>query len=136
MQTRKPWLVIAIAACGVTFTSGSASAADKYNVTFDRPAVIGGVELKPGEYRLTLDGEKATFSAGKQSAEAGVAVRTDERKYSATTVRYDVGDGKNNVVQIRLRGTNRTIELQEAVAGGGSSGSRRSGGGASKSANK
>ncbi|HXP86189.1 MAG TPA: hypothetical protein VN841_15800 [Bryobacteraceae bacterium] len=122
MQTRKLLLVLATAAFGITLVPGSASAAsNKYNVSFDRPAVIGGVELKPGEYRLTIDGEKATLASKQQTAEADVAMHTEQRKFSSTTVRYELGDGKASVTQIRLGGTNQVLDFpgQAAAKSGG-----------------
>ena len=122
MQLRKLLLVIATAAFGVTFASASASAASRYNVTFDRPAVVAGVELKPGDYRVTVDGDKVTISSGKQTAaEAGVAVHTEDRKFSSTSVRYETSDGKNNVTLIRLGGTNQVLEFSGQASAGGSS---------------
>jgi hypothetical protein len=121
MQNHKFGLVLAVVA-GVAVVSSPASAAsNKFNVTFDRPAVIGGVELKPGEYRLTLEGDKVTIASKQQTAEAGVAMHTEQHKFSSTTVRYEVGDGKNNVTLIRLGGTNEVIEFssQAASKGGG-----------------
>jgi hypothetical protein len=121
MQTRKLLLVLATTAFGVTLATGSASAASKYNVSFDRPAVIGGVELKPGDYRLTIDGEKVTIASKQQTAEADVAMHTEQRKFSSTVVRYELGDGKNSVTQIRLGGTNQVLEFpgQAAAKSGG-----------------
>jgi hypothetical protein len=122
MQTRKFVLALATLALGVTIASGSANAAsNKYNVTFDRPAVVAGVELKPGEYRLTIDGDKVTIASKQQTAEAGVAMHTEQRKFNSTIVRYEMGDGKNSVTQIRLGGTNQVLEFsgQAAAKSGG-----------------
>jgi hypothetical protein len=139
MQTRKLMLVLATATFGVTFASGSASAASKFNVTFDRPAVIAGVELKPGEYRLTVDGDKVTIAQGKQTTQADVEVRTEQRKFSSTAVRYEVGDGKNSVTQIRLGGTNQVLDFSgqaSAAAGKAQPDSQKSGGGAVRNSAK
>src|SRR5579871_3015461 len=118
MQTRSLWLVLATVAA---LSSTASAASNKFNVTFDRPAVVGGVELKPGEYRLTLDGDKVTIASKQQTAESGVAMHTEQRKFSSTTVRYETGDGKNNVTLIRLGGTNEVIEFssQSATKSGG-----------------
>ena len=120
MQIYKLSLVLAIAASGVTFAADSAS---KHTVSFDRPAVVGGVELKPGEYRLSLDGDKVTIATAKgESAQAEVSVHTEQHKFGSNTVRYDLTDGKSYVVQIRLGGTNQVLEFPNATAAGGGGG--------------
>ena len=117
MHPRKLLLVIACAALSLA----TASAASKYNVTFDRPAVIGGVELAPGQYRLTIEGDKAMIESGKQTTEVNVTIHTESSKFSSTAVRYDIEGAKSNVVQIRLGGTNQVVEFngQAAVKSGG-----------------
>ena len=117
MQTRKLSLVIATAAFGMTLMAGSASAANKFNVTFDRPAIVAGVELKPGEYKLTVEGNKVTIASGKEeAAQAEVTVQTEQRKFSSTAVRYDMAEGKANVTQIKLGGTNQVLDFSNATA--------------------
>jgi hypothetical protein len=75
-------------------------------VTLFRPSVVAGVELKPGEYRLDLNGDQIILRNGKQVAEAKVKVEQNSERYSRTSVRYNNGDGKYVVQEIRLGGTN------------------------------
>jgi len=86
-------------------TLAVASAADTYRVTLFQPSVVGGKELKPGEYKLTLDGNKATIKQGKDQVEAQVKVEATENKFNATSVRYNNGDGKFKVQEIRIGNT-------------------------------
>lgn len=131
MQTHRLSLVMATVAFGLTILSGAATAASKYTVTFDRPAVVAGMELKPGDYHVTVEGAKVTISDGKQTTQADAEVRTEDRKFSSTTVRYDTGDGKFNVVQIRLGGTRTVLEFpsQAAAANRAQPDAQKSGGG-------
>jgi hypothetical protein len=79
--------------------------AKTFSVTLFQPSIIGGSELQPGEYRLDLNESKVVIRSGKTSAEADVKVETGDQKYSATSVRYQNGDGKYRIQEIRLGGT-------------------------------
>jgi hypothetical protein len=86
-----------------------ASAASNYSVTLYEPSVIGAKELKPGDYRLEVNGEKAVIKAGKNTVEAAVKVENGSEKFSRTVVKYGIGDGKYRVQEIRLGGTSTTL---------------------------
>ena len=79
--------------------------AKSYSVTLFQPSIIGGSELQPGEYKLDLNESKVVIHSGKKTAEAQVKVETGDQKYSSTTVRYQNGDGKYRIEEIRLGGT-------------------------------
>lgn len=85
------------------------ASARSYSITLYEPSVIGGAELKPGDYRLELKDEKVVISKGKQMGEAPVKVETADSKYSTTTVRYRNGDGKYHIQEIHLGGTNMKL---------------------------
>jgi hypothetical protein len=79
--------------------------AKTYSVTLFQPSLIGGSELQPGEYKLDLNESNVVIRSGKTSAEAQVKVETGDQKYSSTSVRYQNGDGKYRIQEIRLGGT-------------------------------
>lgn len=89
-------------------TACVASAAT-YRVTLFQPSVVGGTELKAGDYRLEVNDTKATLVKGKQSAEATVKVENGDKKFSSTTVRYANADGKYSIQEIRLGGTSTKL---------------------------
>ncbi len=80
--------------------------AKTYWVTFYQPSVVAGIELKAGDYRLDLNGDKVTLKNGKHVAQSSVKVEENGEKYSRTSVRYQNGDGKYIVQEIRLGNTN------------------------------
>ncbi len=82
-----------------------ASAATSFSVKFLQSAIVGGNELKAGEYRVEVDGDKAVIKAGKHTVEAAVQVETDDSKHPATIVRYRNGDGKYRVSEIQVGGS-------------------------------
>lgn len=81
------------------------SAASNHNLRLFQESIVAGTTLKPGDYKLMVDGEKATISQGKQKVEVGVKQETDSQKFNATSVRYQNGDGKYRISEIRLGGT-------------------------------
>ena len=85
------------------------ASAKSYSITLFEPSLIGGAELKPGEYMLELKDEKVVIRKGKQIGEAPVKVETADSKYPATTVRYRNGDGKYRIQEIHLGGTNMKL---------------------------
>jgi hypothetical protein len=98
-MTRKILLSFAILAVSAV------ASAKSYTVTFFQPSIVGGAELQPGEYKLDLNESKVTIRSGKKSAEATVKVESADQKFPATSVRYQNGDGKYRIQEIRLGGT-------------------------------
>jgi hypothetical protein len=86
--------------------AGSAVASAKsFNLTLFQPSVVGGAELQPGDYKLDLNESKVVIHQGKKSAEVTVTVENGGEKFSSTSVRYQSGDGKYRIQEIRLGGT-------------------------------
>ncbi len=89
------------------------ASAKSYSITLFEPSLIGGTELKPGEYTLELKDQKVVLHKGKESCEAAVKVENADSKYASTTVRYSNGDGKYHVQEIHLGGTNMRLVVNE-----------------------
>src|SRR5579872_1866988 len=86
-----------------------ASAASTYKVTLAEPAIIAGSALKAGDYRITVDGDKATLTTGKTRLEVPVKVETGSRKFQNTSVESRTQAGKNIVDDIQVGGTSTTL---------------------------
>ncbi len=82
-----------------------ASAASSYHFSIFQSSYVAGKELKPGDYKIELNGDKAMIKVGKQMLEAAVKVENGTEKFSETSVRYANADGKMTVQEIRLGGT-------------------------------
>ncbi|HVO96718.1 MAG TPA: hypothetical protein VMT15_01560 [Bryobacteraceae bacterium] len=89
----------------VTLALAVASAASSYHFSLFQPSYVGGKELKAGDYKLELNGDKATIKVGKETFEATVKVENGSEKFTETSVRYTSADGKMSVQEIRLGGT-------------------------------
>jgi hypothetical protein len=89
-----------------------AYAASSYHVTLYKPTTINGTQLKPGDVKLELQGDKVVIKQGKTSIESSVTVENGSHKFDATTVGY-VGESSNNQVQeIRLGGTTTKLVFE------------------------
>ena len=67
----------------------ASAAGSSMKVTLFEKSFIGGEELKPGDYKIEVNGDKATIKNGKQVVEATVKSETGSQKFDATSVRYD-----------------------------------------------
>src|SRR5213594_248952 len=81
------------------------ASAKTFHVTLFQPTTVGSAELQPGDYKLELNESKVVIRNGKTSTEAMVKVESADQKFASTTVRYQNGDGKYRIQEIRLGGT-------------------------------
>jgi hypothetical protein len=86
-----------------------ASAAPVYKVTLTEPEVISGSVVKAGDYRIVVNGDKATLTSGKTSIEVPVKVETGTQKFQYTTVESRSQAGKNMLDDIHVGGTTTTL---------------------------
>jgi len=92
--------------------AGAAVASTKsFTVTFFEPSMIGGTELKAGDYRCELQDQKIVIKHGHETTEAAVKVESGEAKYNSTSVEYANANGKNKVQEIRVGGTKMKLVL-------------------------
>ena len=96
---------------GATFAVAIAFGAANYHVNFNKPAVVGDSELKSGEYKLELNGNKATLKNGKTSVEADVVVETSPTKFAETS-QCCLESGKYHLQEIRIGGTNTKVTFR------------------------
>lgn len=102
-------VVFALLALVVSFAGTVPAPGSTFRVNLTQPSVVKGSDLKPGEYKVSLGAEKATFIAGKTNIEAPVKVETSAEKFKSTAVRYITENGKNVISEIRIGGTNTRL---------------------------
>lgn len=81
------------------------ASAKTWQVTLFEHSIIGGAELKPGDYKMEVKDNKVILKNRGQSAEAPVKVENTDVKFPGTSVRYNNGDGKYRITEIRIGGT-------------------------------
>jgi hypothetical protein len=95
-------LMFAVATLGL----GVASAASSYSVKFYNDMWVGGTELKAGDYKVELQGDKAVFKTGKNVIEVPAALAASDKKYDFTSLvsvdkklhEIDLGGTKSKIV--------------------------------------
>lgn len=91
-----------------------ASAAGSNRVDFNQPAWVGNTELKPGSYKVDVQGGTAVFTNGKTVVKAPVTVEKTDHTVSMTEVETTTG---SKITEIRLAGTNTRLIFKGAKTG-------------------
>ena len=98
-------LAFAILALAVA-SAGTVPGSHTYTITLIQPAVVNGTQLKPGDYKLTVEPTKVFIRNGKDVIDIPSAkVESVDNKFDTTALRY-TGD---KLAEIRLGGTKTRI---------------------------
>jgi len=97
--------------CGCVCSLGVALAASSYTVKVVDPTWVGQTQLKPGDYKVQLEGDKVQFKMGKTVVEVPAKMETSKEKFSFTELGTRVVDGKAKLEEIDLGGTNSKIVI-------------------------
>ena len=98
--------------CFATVALAIANAASTVRLKLDKPAFFGGTKLKPGEYKVEVDGDKAVLKLGKNTIETTVKAQTEKRKFAGTQVGFDDSD---HIITIAIGGTTTMLVLGNQV---------------------
>ena len=97
-----------------TLALAVASAAD-YKFNLSLPMQAGSTQLKPGEYKVSVEGDKAIFKRGKETvAEVPATLEKNTQKYSVTS--FESSDSK--LKELHIGGTDVKITLKTAANSG------------------
>lgn len=106
-----------------TLALAAASASAKsFDISLHAPSVVAGTQLQPGDYKLELNGNKMVLKNGSVSVESAVTVESTGTKFDRGSLRYEEFNGKMEIREIRLRGTD--MKLVVPTQAGSSAGSR------------
>lgn len=100
-----------------------AYAGSSYHLTLYKATTVNGTQLKPGDCKLELQGEKIVFKQGKASAESSVTVQNGGHKFEASSVTYDA-DAPEQIQEIRLGGTSTKLVFASGVKTASADGGR------------
>jgi len=96
------------------FALVAASAAPShYGLTLSTAQWVGDKQLKPGDYKVEISGDKAVFKTGKTVVEVPATVQQSDQKYLHTS--YSSVDSK--IKEIDLGGTSTKIVFGTGPAG-------------------
>jgi hypothetical protein len=100
--------------CAATIALGIASAASGYKVSLPNKMWVGSTELKPGDYKVEVVGNQATFKMGKDSINVPATVQTSGTKYTQT----ELDTSQSKLQEIHIGGTTTKIVFSAAPAKG------------------
>jgi hypothetical protein len=98
--------------CASTLALGIASAASGYKINLPSKMWVGNTELKPGDYKVEVVGNQATFKMGKESIEVPATLENGGMKYPETEL--DMSQSK--LQEIHIGGTTTKIVFASAPA--------------------
>jgi hypothetical protein len=100
---------------GVLGLSSLAFAGTKsYNIVLQSPTKAGANELKPGEYKLRVEGSQAVFSKDGKEWTVPVKVETNARKFDETTIESSATAGDMDTIHaIDLAGSTTKLEIEQ-----------------------
>ncbi|HEV3334172.1 MAG TPA: hypothetical protein VG096_24470 [Bryobacteraceae bacterium] len=105
-MTKRLLLVFAIVGLAV-------ASAKTYSITLSQPAVLGDMQLAPGNYSVDVVDQKAIIRNGKMHGEAPVKVETADMKYNSTSLRFSSADGKMHLQEIHVGGSTTKLVFTE-----------------------
>ena len=97
-------LCAATVALGIA-TTATTYAASGYKVSLPEKMWVGSTELKPGDYRVEVNGNQATFKMGKDSIQVPATVETAPTKFNFT----EIAASESKLQEIHVGGTNTKI---------------------------
>ncbi|HKE28885.1 MAG TPA: hypothetical protein VKB88_41330 [Bryobacteraceae bacterium] len=92
----------------------SIASAKTYELTLAGPTKAGNVELKPGQYRLKINGSNAIFTDMENEKSFTVPVKLEtngSRKFETTRVDATKSNGTDVIQDIELGGSNTKVEF-------------------------
>ena len=82
-----------------------------YDIILNSPAKAGNNELKPGEYKLKVEGGQAVFSQDSKTWSVPVKIENASQKFTHTTVESSTLGDMDTIQAIDLAGSTTKIEF-------------------------
>lgn len=96
----------------LTLSSLGIASAKTFNVVLNAPAMAGPNELKPGEYKLKVEGSQVVLTdSNSKSVSVPVTIENSDKKFGYTTVETSNQGGMDNIQAINLGGSNTRLKV-------------------------
>ena len=93
--------------------SVSLISAKTYTFTLSDTVQAGTVQLKPGEYRLKMDGSQIVLmDQTRHQIDITARLETSDHKFSQTSIKTSNEDGKARIMSIELGHTTSTVVFE------------------------
>lgn len=87
------------------------AASNVFHVTFENAAWLGATQIKPGDYKITVENGTATFKSGKTVLTAPATIETAEKTHSTTAVLTIMVGDKAQLQAIEIGGSKVKIVI-------------------------
>jgi hypothetical protein len=89
------------------------ASAKSYDIMLNAPAMAGSTQLKPGEYKLKVEGTQAVFAEveGSKTWTVPVKVENAAQKFDQTAVESSIQGDVAHIHTIDLGGSNTKLEF-------------------------
>ena len=108
-------LLITGALAAASLSIASAKSGKSYDIVLSSPTQVANVQLKAGEYKMTMDGSNAVFTdvdSGKKFT-APAKLETGNRKYDVTAIETEKKADAEHMQAIELGGSSNKVEFSE-----------------------
>jgi hypothetical protein len=97
----------------LTLSSLGIASAKSYDIVLNAPARAGATELKPGDYKLKVEGSQAVFTDAENAKSVSVPVKVEnsDKKFNNTAVESTNQNGMDTIQAIDLGGSNTRLTL-------------------------
>lgn len=97
----------------LTLASLGIASAKSYDITLVSRAKVGDTELKPGQYKLKIEGSQAVFTDVESSKEltAPVKIQNNAKKFDHTAVETTRQGDMDAIQSIELSGSTTKLEF-------------------------
>jgi hypothetical protein len=96
-----------------TLALGIASAASSYKVNIPADTWAGDTQIKAGDYKVTVTGNQAVFTMGKQTVQVAASVENSTSKFSDTMLEAS----GNKLQAIDIGGSTTKIVFKSTKSG-------------------
>ena len=99
----------------MTLAALSLLSAKSYDILIDSTTKAGAVQLKPGEYKLKVEGSNAVFEdvTTAKTYSTPIKIQTQAKKYQVTAMDSTKVDGVPTITAIELGGTPNELTFGE-----------------------
>ena len=97
----------------LTLASIGVASAKSYDVILSAPAMAGSTALKPGEYKVKLQGSEAVFTdQDSKSFSIPVKIENGNKKFGYTSIESTNNGGMDTIKAIDLADSNTRLMVQ------------------------
>lgn len=98
----------------LTLASIGVASAKSYDVILSARAMAGSTELKPGEYKVKVQGSEAVFTDQQSSKSFSIPVKIENgnKKFSNTSIESTNNGGMDTIKSIDLADSNTRLMVQ------------------------